>query len=585
MTDAPSELLEKPFRFYLRRHRRMAVLGLICLFITNALETVVPWLVGQALDKILAGQSVNAVGTLVLKIFAVIVLLSAFRYMWRIFWSQFHHAAAEDLRNRLFERMTFLGAGFFKGRKIGQLITLISNDVNSFRMGIGPGLLLLFDGLFTFCLIFPVMVSISWTWTWQTLVLMPFVPFLVRAILSRLQREYHTRQETFADMSGTAQEIVSGIRVIKSFAQEDNQTRLFNEQSEKFRAACDRVSRWDAFFGPALELPVALGSVVLLILGAPEVIAGRVSLGQFFAFYQYIQRMIWPMSAVGVGLGHVQEARASFLRIRETLQMQTDVPDTGVLDVERFESLEVRGLSFSYPGAKLKALDNISFVLRRGECLGIVGMTGAGKSTLVDLVLRHYPVPPDTILINGISVEKIRLQSLRKLLGIVPQEAFLFSRKVSENLGLGLERWEFAEVQTAARNVHLDHEIESWPEGYNALIGERGVNLSGGQKQRLTLARALMRDADLVVLDDSLSAVDSKTESVILNNLRAELGRRSSIVVSHRLASVKGADVILVLKEGRVEATGRHEDLMRTSPTYQVLAEMQGGLPRLGVEP
>lgn len=553
----------------------MATLGLTCLLATNSLETLVPWLVGKTLDKITDGAPLADVGAVVGRIGLIIVFLSAFRFMWRYFWACFHHTVAQDLRNRLFERMALLGPSFFRTRKIGQLITLISNDVNSFRMGIGPGLLVFFDGVFLVFLILPMMISISWSWTWQCLALMPFVPFTVQAILNRLHKAYHSRQERFSDLSGSAQEIVSGIRVIKSFAQEDNQTAQFNKHSLEFTRACDRVAGWDAFFGPSLELPVALGSVLLLLIGTPEVIAGHVTLGQFFAFYQYIQRMIWPMSAMGIGLGNVQEGRASFRRIREVLEFQPDVPDTGRVEISELNSLEVRGLTFTYPGATQKALEDVSFKLNRGESLGIIGMTGSGKSTLVDLLARQYPVPAGTILLNGVSVEQISLTSLRRLIGLVPQEAFLFSRKVSENLALGLEIWDLDDVRDAAGHVRLDQEIETWPGNYDALVGERGVNLSGGQKQRMTLARALVRGAGLVILDDALSAVDAKTEESILSHLQDELKRTTSIVVSHRLASVRGADQILVLHNGKVEATGRHEELLRTCSAYQSLHEMQ----------
>ena len=579
MADSQSELLGRPFRFYIKKHKFTVAIGLTCLFLTNLMETLVPWLVGKTLDKITANASLGEVGGIVGRIFAIILFLSLFRFLWRVIWAQFHHTVAEDLRNRVFARMADLGPTFFRPRKIGQLISLISNDVNSFRMGIGPGLLVLFDGIFLMLLILPFMLSISVTWTWQTLVLMPFVPFLVNSILKNLHREYHARQDRFADLSGSAQEIVSGIRVIKSFAQEKTQTAQFNIHSQAFARACDRVSGWDALFGPALELPVALGSVLLLLLGTGEVMQGRVSLGAFFAFYQYIQRMIWPMSAIGVGLGNVQEARAAFLRIREVLESEADVRDDGTVEIARLETLEVRGLSFKYPGTTRFALENISFLLNRGECLGVVGMTGSGKSTLVDLLVRQYPVPNGTILINGISVEQITLRSLRALIGIVPQEAFLFSRKVSENLALGLETWDLDDVREAAVQVRLDREIDTWPNAFEALVGERGVNLSGGQKQRMTLARALVRKAGLVILDDSLSAVDAKTEGRILEHLRGALSgvlsSTTSILVSHRLASLRGADKILVLNNGRVESYAPLNETLSASGTYRALHDMQ----------
>ncbi len=575
MAEDKSELLKRPYWFYVKKHKGTVALGAVWLFLTNLMDSLVPFLQGKTIDMITGGAPLREVGGMVGWIFVVILFLSVFRFMWRVVWARFHHTVAEDLRNRVYDRMAGLGPGFFKPRKIGQLITLISNDVNSFRMGIGPGLLILLDGIFLIGLILPQMLFISTSWTWQTLALMPFVPLAVKAILDRLHIEYHSRQARFADVSGSAQEIVSGIRVIKSFAQEQNQTTQFNVQSESFRKACDRVSWWDAFFGPSLELPVALGSVILLLLGTRDVIAGDVTLGQFFAFYQYIQRMIWPMSAIGIAFGHIQEGRASFKRIREVLEHEPDVPDTGEIEISEFQKLEVKDLSFSYPGAALPALSNISFEVRQGECLGIVGMTGSGKTTLIELLTRQYQVPSGTILVNGISVEKIKLSSLRRLFGVVPQDAFLFSRMVSENLALGLETWDIEDVRAAAAHVRLDQEIAAWPGQYEALVGERGVNLSGGQKQRMTLARAMIRRAPLVILDDSLSAVDAKTEELILSHLHDELRKTTSIVVSHRLASVRQADQILVLKYGKMEALGCHEELIRISPTYQVLNEMQ----------
>jgi ATP-binding cassette subfamily B multidrug efflux pump len=575
MPDMPAELLKIPFWFYVKKHRVSAALGLSCLLVTNALDTLIPWMVGRTLDKITENASLPEIGGIIGRLFLIIVFISIFRFLWRYIWANFHHTVAEDLRNRLFARMSILGPTFFRTRKIGQLITLISNDVNSFRMGIGPGLLVMFDGISQVCLILPMMITISPSWTWKTLALMPFVPVTVNAILKYLHREYHSRQARFGDMSGSAQEIVSGIRVIKSFAQEGNQTRQFNLHSQDFTRACDRVAFWDALFGPTLELPMALGSVLLLLLGTGEVIQGRVTIGQFFAFYQYIQRMIWPMSAIGAGLGNVQEGRASFVRIKEVLECAPDVPDEGTIALTELNSIEVRNLSFSYPGSAEKALDGISFRLERGQSLGIVGMTGAGKSTLIDLLARQYPVAPGTIFVNGISVEKIQLKSLRELIGMVPQEAFLFSRKVSENLALGLDLWDLEDVVGAAGHVRLDQEIESWPGRYEALVGERGVNLSGGQKQRMTLARALVRGAELVILDDALSAVDAKTEESILAHLRDELKRTTSIVVSHRLASVRDFDQIIVLQNGRMEACGSHEELMQNSKTYQALYDMQ----------
>lgn len=573
--DLPRELLEKPYRYYMKKHWRLAGLGLLSLFFTNVLETAVPWLVGETLDQITSASDLRSIGATIARIFVVIVFLSWFRYLWRVFWGRFHHTVAEDLRNRVFAQFTVLGPTYFRTRKIGELMSLVTNDVNSFRMGIGPGFLVLFDALMVGGMILPIMISVSWPWTWKCLILMPIVPFLIKRMLAHLHAAFHARQERFSEMSGSAQEIVSGIRVIKGFAQEPNQTRLFNVFSGRFRDSCDRIAYLDSMFSPTMQLPVALGCAALLVIGAPDVAAGTVSIGAFFAFYQYVQRMIWPMEGLGVALGNIQEGRAAFQRLRALLEQELDVPDTGTIEIDELEKLEVRHLTFRYPTSDQNVLEDVSFQLNKGECLGVIGPTGCGKSTLIELICRQYPVPPGTILINGISIEKIKLKSLRKLIGLVPQEAFLFSRKIAENMALGRDLWTLEDVKSAARNVRLDQEVESRPEAYDALVGERGVNLSGGQKQRLTLARALMREAPLVILDDSLSAVDANTEQVILESLRGELKKTTSIVVSHRLASVRWADQILVLNRGAVETAGRHEELLDRSPIYKQIFEMQ----------
>lgn len=547
-------------------------MGLSALLITNSFETTIPWLVGKTIDEITSNAPFSSVLQTVGLILIFTAMLSTARYSWRVFWGGFHHRVAEDLRNRLFAKYLDLSIGFFRERKVGQLVSLIAHDVNSFRMGIGPGMLVLFDGIFYALLIVPVMISISPTWTMKTLVLMPLIPFGVRKLLGRYHAAYHARQDRFSEMSGSAQEIISGIRVVKCFAQEENQTRLFNRSSKKFQRSCDSVARWDSFFPSFLELPVAVGSVVLLLIGAPEVMSGTVSLGSFFAFYQYIQRMVWPMEAIGSALGQLQEARASFSRIRSVLETKPDIEDDGGIELKTFESLEVRSLSFCYPGKTVKALDNVSFSISKGQTLGIVGETGSGKSTLIELLSRQYPVAPGTILINGYSIEQISLKSLRSLMAVVPQEAFLFSRRVVENLAFSRDEWTSEEVAGAAESVRLHQEILGWPEQYDSMVGERGVNLSGGQKQRMTLARALMKNSSLVILDDSLSAVDAHTEQTILSRLKQQT---TAIIISHRLASVSFADKILVLKNGSVEALAPHDRLISLSQTYAKLHDIQ----------
>lgn len=581
--ESRERLLKKPFWFYILRDKRNVGLGLVCLLGTNILDALPPRLIGIAIDQIAEGLQLQAVGKTLLLLLLVTVGLSFFRYLWRIYWGRFHHQVAEHLRNQIFDRLSFLGPSFFQKKTVGELMSLINNDVNSFRMAVGPGVLILFDAIFLLFIIPPIMIGISWDWTWKTLILMPLIPFIVYRLLKVIHSRFKIQQNQFGELSGVTQEVISGVRVIKSFAQEKNQTRLFNLSSRNYELACNDVAKPDALFSPALETAVTVGSVILLFIGAPEVIAGRISIGEFFAFYQYIQRMVWPMTAIGLSLNFIQRGRASFGRIREVLQTEPDVKDEGLLEVEKFESLEFKNLSFAHPGQNDLSLKDISFRLNKGEVLALIGTTGSGKSSIVDLICRFYPFEKERVFINGLPIEKIRLKSLRNLLAVVPQVPFLFSRKVSENVAYGIDNPNSEEIQRITALVNIEKEIEALPEAYDSFIGEKGVNLSGGQKQRLTLARALLRQSPVLILDDSLSAVDTSTEQSILNMIRSAQSdqSRSAIVISNRISSVRWADRIVVLNQGRVEASGTHEELLQTSPTYQELSRLQtqGGRP------
>lgn len=580
LLETPQELKKSPFGYYIKIHKRTFAMGLLCLLLTNILDAIPPLLVGLAIDKISSEARLESIAETLALLLLVTALLSYFRYYWRIFWGRFHHSVAADLKNRIFDKFTDLGPSFYSTHSVGQLMSLINNDVNSFRMAIGPGILILMDAIFILMIVPPLMLSISPDWTWKTLILIPLIPFIMSRLMNSIRNTYKIQQDRFGDMSGISQEIVAGIRVIKSYAQELNQTRLFNQHSRKYEDACNDVARVDSLFGPVMEIGVTTGSVILLLIGAPEVMSGAITVGSFFAFYQYIQRMVWPMTAIGMGANYIQKGKASFDRILELLEEQHNVPDDGEMSVTRFESLEARDLTFTYPGDEKPVLQNLNFKILRGETLGIMGPIGSGKTTLVELLCRQYPVPPGTLLLNGVSIEKFRKADLMQLFAVVPQEAFLFSKKVSENIALGVQDWSLDQIRGICQTVNIEREIDEIPERYDAYLGERGVNLSGGQKQRMTLARALIRKSQVVILDDSLSAVDASTEKQILHSLRGELGHgkkndTTAIIISHRLASIQGADRILMLNSGRAEAFGSHEDLVAHSPTYRNILQLQ----------
>lgn len=562
----------------MKKHPRAFVLGVITLFFTNLFDVLTPLGLKLGIDAIQKRQADGLVKAIIV-VCALMAGVTLFRYLWRVYFGRFHHSVAEDLRNRIYTQLTVLGPSFYQKNPVGQLMSLLINDVNSFRTAIGPGVLILLDAIFLMFMIVPVMISLSWDWTWKTLIFLPLIPFLMRHMESLIHNRFRDQQDRLSELSACSQEIISGIRVIKSFAQEDHQRAHFNTLSKRFEETCNRVAKVDSAFHPAMETGVALGGVILLYFCTPEVMRNTVSLGTFVAFHEYIKRMIWPMSAIGMGVSMVEQGRASFDRIRELLKTKTDIPDQGTDTLEHFDSLEFRDLTFRYPGAPTEALSRINLRIQAGETVGIVGPVGAGKTTLLQLITRLYPVESGRILINGKSIETLSRRSLCQTISYVTQDAFLFSDTIAENVALGLTEFPgLSSVEDVVSQVNMSHEIRDIPGQYDAFLGERGVNLSGGQKQRLTIARALIRRSSIIIMDDSLSAVDRKTETSIVTELKqakARDHRQTVLLVSHRLATLMHADRIVVLNRGAIEAVGSHQELLSRSATYRHLHALQ----------
>ena len=580
---SPSErhalnITKYPFWAYLAHHKRRTLITLFALLITNILDVLPPFLIGQAIDQTLQKKPWIEIAQTIGLMFTAISLLAFFRYIWRIQWGGFHHRVAEDLRQRIFIKLTELTPSFYQNNPVGRLMSLVTNDVNAFRMAVGPGVLILFDAAFLLCLVPPIMWSYSPSWTWKCLLLMPLVPIFMAWVRRSLQRHFETQQSHFADLSAHAQEIVSGIRVIKSYAQEKRQTSLYNVTSHNYENSCNSVARVEAYFSPIMELGVTSGCVVLLFIGGEDVIAGTISLGSFFAFYQYIQRMVWPMTAIGIGVTFIQQGKASFKRILQLLETKPDIQDHGIQTLPNFKSLEVINLNFRFPEAEKPTLNQVSFKLQVGEVLAIVGHTGAGKSTLVDLICRQYVAPSNTVFFNGHSIESLDLETLRSLICYVPQESFLFNRNVKDNISLDSTA-ELSTIEKMVQKVNLEQEVLSWPEGYETILGERGVNLSGGQKQRLAIARALLRNSPLLIFDDSLSAIDTKTKSKIIQHIRNQVKNAitpsTAIFIGHTLSDLTWADKFLVLNDGAVEYFGNFEEVSQNSPSFQSLMQLQ----------
>lgn len=575
MNSFPDFLVKHPFWFYVKRHPRAVFIGLTSLFITNFLDGIYPLLIKESIDFIEKQTPFDQTQRSIFLLCAVLVGLSFTRWGWRVGFGYFHTHAAEDIRQRLFRHITGLSPKFFNRKPVGELMSLLTNDVQSFRQAIGPGLLILADGFMIIAVILPIMLKLNWKWTFQTLIFLPVVPFLIWKVMKMIHERFKLQQDHFSEMTGIAQETIAGVRVIKGFALEDIRNRLFDKKSKQVELSSNSTARVDAFFGPVMEFGVASGSVILLFVASNDVITGAVTLGTFVAFHRYIQKMVWPMTALGLGLSMFQKGWASFDRMKEVIAESTDTPDSGTKQLTEFRSLEFRNVSFIYPSASVPSLQNVSFKINKGECIGVMGSVGAGKTTLVQLMTRLYPASSGQILINDTPIEEFTIQSLRKHLLLVPQEPFLFSDSIHENIAFGVDsQADFNEIEQITHLVDIHDEIAALPHQFESQLGERGVNLSGGQKQRLTIARGLILKSSVLILDDSLSAVDTKTEHAI----ETELGKNKQstrIIVAHRLSSLKNAHKILVLKNGHVEAFASPSELATISPTYQTIVKLQ----------
>jgi ATP-binding cassette subfamily B protein len=488
-----------------------------------------------------------------------------------------------DLRNDFFQHLLRLDATFYGSTRTGDLMSRATNDTLAVRMAAGPAIMYTINTVASFVFALALMLIVSPRLTAYVMLPMIALPPVVLRFGRIIHARFETIQERFSDLSTFVQENLTGVRIVRAYTQELEQGRQFDAYNEEYRAQNMRLALTAGAFHPLLELIAAVGMAAVTGLGAVEVIAGRITIGEFVAFGLYVGLLIWPMIALGWVVSLYQRGAASMGRLNKILQAEPVVaaPLRPVSLANARGRVEFQGVSFAYPGAERSVLDGVSFVAEAGQTVAIVGPTGAGKSTVIDLLARLYDPTEGRILLDGVPLTDVDLAELRTRIGMVPQDSFLFSQTIQHNVALGIDALELGEealesaVRSATTVAQLHDQIMAFPQQYQTYLGERGINLSGGQKQRATLARAIARDPLILVLDDALSAVDTHTETAILADLRDVLGDRTAFIISHRVSAVMHADKIVVLEGGKVVQVGTHSELIASEGTYARLLRRQ----------
>ncbi|PEJ07487.1 ABC transporter ATP-binding protein [Bacillus wiedmannii] len=564
--------------WFFKQEKRAYIIGIIMLFGVALLELVAPKVLGIVVDEINNG-TLTSEKLLKWVILLVVVGITMYilRYLWRIMIFGSSLKLARQLRKNLYEHFTKMSPSFYQSRRTGDLMAHATNDIQAIQQTAGSGVLTLVDSLAVGgCVLLAMGFTISWKLTLLSLIPMPIVAISTNYYGTLLHKRFHKAQQSFSEINDKVQESMSGMKVIRSLGQEKEDLQAFRKKSEDVVHKNMLVARIDSLFDPTISLIVGFSFLIAVCYGSVLVVRGELTVGDLVTFTTYLGTLVWPMLAFGWLFNIMERGRASYDRVEKILSQKSDVVNREDA-VHKVASGDVTFAvdSFSYKKNELLQLIDVHFDLKKGETLGVVGRTGAGKTTLLKCLIREYDHFSGELKVGERDIRDVTLYGVRSAISYVPQDHFLFSASIGENIAFGKADATYNEITRAAEIACIHNDILQFSEGYETVVGERGVSLSGGQKQRISIARALLTNAEILILDDCLSAVDAKTEETILNALKRERAGKTTIITAHRLSAIQHANLILVVDEGRIVQRGTHEQLMEENGWYKEMYESQ----------
>ncbi|WYP24867.1 ABC transporter transmembrane domain-containing protein [Alkalihalobacillus sp. FSL W8-0930] len=561
----------KDLWWFFKEEKRAYVLGIFVLIVVSLFVLVPPYIIGQIVDGVNESTLTRSSLTQwIVLLVSVGVITYGLRYVWRIMIFGASIRLARTIRNQLYEHFTNMSSRFYQRFKTGDLMAHATNDVRAVQMTAGQGVLTIVDSLtMGGVVVLTMAIAIDWKLTLITLAPMPFMALLTNYYGGLLHKRFRAAQQSFSELNDNVQGAISGVRVTKAFGQEQAETNVFKDKSMDVVVKNIKVARIDALFSPTISLIVGVCYFLAIVFGARAVVNGTLTIGELTSFTVYLSLLIWPMLALGMFFNTVERGRASYDRIRLLLaEKETFHEEPDAQDYPANGDIDVQIKHFQYPGSSSAALKNIYLHIKKGQTIGIVGKTGSGKTTLLRLLQREYDVTEGQINIEGVPLPKWRIKRVKEMYGTVPQDHFLFSASIADNVAFANPKASISEVIKACQLADVHKDILGFKDGYDTLVGERGVTLSGGQKQRISIARALLSDPNVLMMDDALSAVDAATEEEILKQLKSHRKNSTNIITAHRLSAIHHADLILVLNNGEVVECGTHQELMNVSGWY-----------------